>query len=195
MQLTQYNQKRDFKKTPEPRGSRSEQQGSIFVVQKHAASKLHYDFRLQIGGVLKSWAVPKGPSMDPRVKRLAVEVEDHPLSYGTFEGSIPEGNYGAGKVIVWDMGSLETGGGEAALLRMLKAGRLTFVLRGKKLHGVFSLVRFHGKRQWLLLKRHDKYETEEDPTEDSRSVLSRRTLPDPEPSSKKRQARSRAAYE
>ncbi len=162
----------------------------IFVIQKHAASRLHYDLRLEVAGVLKSWALAKGPSLDPSVKRLAIEVGDHPLSYGQFEGTIPPGNYGAGKVIVWDMGQLEVSGGEAALERGLKAGRMTFVLRGKKLHGAFSLVRFIGKRQWLFFKRLDKYAQEGDLTWNVRSVLSRRTLPDPESSLKKSRSKS-----
>lgn len=153
----------------------------IFVVQKHAASRLHYDLRLEVGGVLKSWLLAKGPSLDPKVKRLAVEDDDHPLSYSRFEGSIPAGHYGAGKVIVWDTGPLEASGGEAALQRGLEAGHLTFVLRGKKLHGAFSLVRFIGKRHWLFLKRRDKYAHEGDLTQDTRSVLSKRILPDPDP--------------
>ena len=154
---------------------------------------MHYDLRLEVGGVLKSWALAKIPSMDPAVKRLAIEVGDHALSYGSFEGSIPEGTYGAGRVIVWDMGHLEVSGGESALERGLKAGRLTFVLRGHKLHGTFSLVRFIGHKQWLFFKRRDKYAQEGELIEDNRSVLSRRTLPDPEPPPKKSRARSRSA--
>lgn len=180
MSLTSYRKKREFAKTPEPRGAKDEPSARrlAFVVQKHAASRLHYDFRLEMGGVLKSWAVPKGPSMNPSERRLAVEVEDHPLSYRDFEGEIPEGSYGAGNVIVWDAGTYEAGGGEAALMKGLSRGRLTFVLRGQKLRGAFSLVRFRGKRQWLLLKRRDKYATGDDPTADMRSVLSYRALTD-----------------
>jgi bifunctional non-homologous end joining protein LigD len=126
-----------------------------FVVHEHHASRLHYDFRLQVCGVLKSWAIPKGPSMNARDKRLAILVEDHPLEYGTFEGIIPEGRYGAGAVVIWDAGSfkpLEEPNGA------LKKGRLAFVLDGKRLRGEFALVRLKGKsKEWLLLKRKDAY--------------------------------------
>lgn len=180
MSLLAYRRKRDFGKTPEPKGTADERPARrlSFVVQKHVASRLHYDFRLEMGGVLKSWAIPKGPSMDPSVRRLAVEVEDHPLGYRDFEGTIPAGNYGAGEVIVWDSGTYESGGGEPALLKGLGRGRLTFVLRGQKLKGTFSLFRFRGSRQWLLMKRQDKYAGAPDPTEDARSVLSYRALSD-----------------
>ncbi|HYD93212.1 MAG TPA: DNA polymerase ligase N-terminal domain-containing protein [Candidatus Paceibacterota bacterium] len=180
MTLTLYEKKRDFAVTPEPKAGTPKRHSSpTFVVQKHVASKLHYDLRLEIDGVLKSWALPKGPSLDPEVKRLAVQVEDHPFAYKDFEGSIPDGEYGAGEVIVWDTGPYETGGGEAAMRKGLKNGRLTFILRGKKLRGGFSLFRFRGTRQWLLRKRVDKYASAVDPTRDTHSVLSERTLADP----------------
>ena len=130
-----------------------------FVVHEHKATRLHYDFRLEIGGVLKSWAVPKGPSMSPSEKRLAIEVPDHPVSYISFEGIIPEGQYGAGPVVVWDHGRYELpeiGEPEA----QLKSGKLAFVLKGKKLRGAFALARFAGGRtgnEWLLMKKKDEH--------------------------------------
>src|SRR2546423_9043954 len=124
----------------------------IFVIQKHDATSLHYDFRLEVDGVLKSWAVPKGPSTDPRDKRLAMQVEDHPLSYGDFEGVIPEGQYGAGPVIVWDTGPYRA---EEALGETLKQGRASFWLEGKKVRGGYCLCRMDGRR-WLLVKKDDE---------------------------------------
>ncbi|HEY2515603.1 MAG TPA: non-homologous end-joining DNA ligase [Polyangiaceae bacterium] len=159
--LATYRAKRKFNETPEPRGSRKRRLGAAprFVVQKHDASHLHYDFRLEIGGVLKSWAVPKGPTLDSSEKRLAMAVEDHPLDYYDFEGVIPKGSYGAGEVIVWDWGTFEVEGDDAE--RALAKGRLTFRLRGEKLAGTFTLVKIHprtGKKDstWLLLKRNDR---------------------------------------
>lgn len=147
MGLAPYTKKRNFKKTPEPRGdrTRSRRTKQIFVVQKHFASHLHYDFRLEQNGILKSWAVPKGPPEKAGEKRLAVQVEDHPLAYASFHGTIPEGEYGAGKVEIWDKGTYEVSGRER--------GAVSFVLRGKKLKGRFSLVRFRPPRQWLLIKQ------------------------------------------
>jgi bifunctional non-homologous end joining protein LigD len=162
--LARYWAKRDFEKTPEPRGeAESTGQQLVFVVQKHWASRLHYDFRLELDGTMHSWAVPKGPSYDPGVKRLAVEVEDHPLSYNSFEGTIPEGQYGAGKVIVWDRGTWEPVGDPR---RGLASGRLAFRLRGEKLQGLWELVRIKSgkdERQppWLLFKKHDEFERPE----------------------------------
>jgi bifunctional non-homologous end joining protein LigD len=153
----------------------------IFVVHKHLSSKLHYDLRLELGDVFKSWTVPRGPSMDPRIKRFGIEIIDLPASLALYEAKS-----GEQKIIVWDTGSLEFSGGDAAFTRGLEKGRLTFVLRGKKPHGAFSMFRFVGKKRWLLYKRKDKYATSIDPTEDVYSVISRKKLADPEPMQKKR---------
>ncbi len=177
--LETYHRKRRFDDTPEPSGiaartrratttsgaKRAPRKGTArdglsFVIQEHDARRLHYDFRLELDGTLKSWAVPKGPSLDPSVKRLAVHVEDHPLEYGSFEGEIPEGNYGAGSVIVWDRGTWEPAGGEAGAREAYAAGKLKFHLNGEKLHGGWTLVRSHmrgsgDKEQWLLIKERD----------------------------------------
>ncbi|HEX3128913.1 MAG TPA: DNA polymerase ligase N-terminal domain-containing protein, partial [Thermoanaerobaculia bacterium] len=163
MGLQEYKRKRDFKKTPEPAGKVKEQKGNSFVIQKHAATRLHYDFRLEMEGVLRSWAVPKGPSLDPAEKRLAVHVEDHPLDYGGFEGIIPKGQYGGGTVLVWDRGTwhLEEDS-EKDPVKAYKKGKLKFRLEGEKLHGRWNLVRMHGekagenKENWLLFKENDE---------------------------------------
>jgi bifunctional non-homologous end joining protein LigD len=164
MSLEQYNQKRNFGETPEPAGKEKRGKGKLrFVVQRHEASTLHYDFRLEMEGVLKSWAVPKGPSLNPADKRLAMEVEDHPFSYRTFEGVIPEGNYGAGRVAIWDEGTYhaaETDDPEKEeeyLLRGLEEGSIKFVLEGKKLRGEFTLIKMKGRQKgaWLLVKKKD----------------------------------------
>ena len=170
MALKEYKQKRSFTKTPEPRGGRPDGSTLLFVVQKHAASHLHYDFRLEMEGVLKSWAIPKGPSLNPADKRLAMQVEDHPFDYKDFEGIIPAGNYGGGTVMVWDTGTYEpleeTAGTKTAmnklLLKELKSGSLKFRLNGKKLKGEFALVHTHGRgdNAWLLIKHRDKYATD-----------------------------------
>jgi bifunctional non-homologous end joining protein LigD len=159
MSLQRYREKRDFGKTSEPRGGRARRSKTPlrFVVQKHAARTLHYDFRLELSGVLKSWAVPKGPSLDPADKRLAVEVEDHPLEYGDFEGVIPEHEYGAGTVEIWDRGTW-TPDGDAE--RGLREGHLTFALSGKRLSGHWALIRMNrrdksGKQPWLLIKERE----------------------------------------
>ncbi|WP_280156202.1 DNA ligase D [Piscinibacter sp. XHJ-5] len=158
--LNRYWQKRDFEATPEPRGKVSRSGKALsFVVQKHAARSLHYDFRLELDGTLKSWAVPKGPSLDPNDKRMAVHVEDHPLSYGSFEGVIPPGQYGAGTVIVWDRGTWEPVGDPREGYRQ---GKLKFELHGDKLQGGWALVRMHGRRDerqepWLLIKERDEH--------------------------------------
>ena len=170
--LEEYQRKRRFSETPEPPPKVEKKKGNRFVVQKHRATRLHYDFRLEMDGVLKSWAVPKGPSLDPADKRLAMMVEDHPVSYFDFEGTIPEGNYGAGTVMVWDVGTWEplspvtvkgkyVPATEAEAEAMLKKGDLKFRLRGKRLNGDFALVHIKARRpgskgnEWLLIKKHD----------------------------------------
>jgi len=159
MALEQYNKKRRFNETPEPEGKLERGEQHRFVVQKHRASHLHYDFRLEMDGVLKSWAVPKGPSLDPGDKRLAMQVEDHPVSYFHFEGKIPEGNYGAGTVMVWDTGTWKPLGDEHA---MLNKGDLKFQLNGEKLKGEFVLAKMRSRRpgskgtEWLLIKKKDE---------------------------------------
>jgi DNA ligase D-like protein (predicted 3'-phosphoesterase) len=159
--LREYHRKRDFEKTSEPRGrARLRTSGPRFVVQEHAARSHHYDFRLEVDGVLKSWAVPKGPSTNPKEKRLATATEDHPLDYIDFEGTIPRGEYGAGAVIVWDMGTYRnvTNAGEVPIEDALEKGHARMVLEGKKLRGTWALTRFRGrdgKDQWLLVKTKD----------------------------------------
>ncbi|MDR7370170.1 DNA ligase D [Flavobacterium aquidurense] len=192
MSLSKYNKKRDFKQTQEPKGKVEKSVNKlIFVVQKHAASHLHYDFRLEINGVLKSWAVPKGPSMNPEVKRLAMMVEDHPYSYKDFEGTIPTGNYGAGNVIVWDNGTYvpaeKTDSPEKTLMANLKKGRLSFILKGKKLKGEFSLVKLTGKQEnaWLLIKKSDEFASDSDILYHNKSVISNRTLEELQQKAKK----------
>ena len=160
--LAEYQAKRNFAKTPEPQGGGSPNRArSTFAVQKHDASRLHYDFRLEMDGVLKSWAIPKGPSLDPADKRLAMQTEDHPLEYGGFEGVIPEGEYGGGTVLLWDRGVFRPESDPAAGLR---AGRLKFTLAGEKLHGGWTLIRLRGRdrrdadgRSWLLIKERDEH--------------------------------------
>lgn len=172
MSLTTYNNKRDFKKTSEPSGNKNIQEDEklTFVIQRHKASRLHYDFRLEMDGVLKSWAVPKGPSLNPQDKRLAMMVEDHPYDYKDFTGVIPEGNYGAGIVEIWDSGtytSLEDKGNAKEDEKLLKAGlesgNLKFILFGKKVKGEFALVRLKGSdsNSWLLIKHRDSFATDE----------------------------------
>ncbi len=182
--LTTYRAKRDFAKTDEPSGSSAAVSSARprFVVQKHAARRLHYDLRLELDGVFKSWAVTKGPSLDPSDKRLAVEVEDHPLDYGDFEGTIPQGQYGGGTVQLWDRGYWQfagTGSPEAAL----RKGELKFVLDGKRLKGGFVLVRMrkdgsrNARNNWLLIKHHDEYERQGNAVlEEDRSVASGRSM-------------------
>jgi bifunctional non-homologous end joining protein LigD len=183
MGLTEYKKKRSFNKTPEPQGKKKSSREALhFVVQKHAASRLHYDFRLEMEGVLKSWAVPKGPSLNPEDKRLAMMVEDHPYDYKDFEGIIPPGNYGAGTVIVWDQGTFEPyvpvegnkKDQEKELLRELKKGDLKFVLNGEKLKGAYALVHIKGKEDnaWLLIKKKDKFARKADITKKDKSVVS-----------------------
>jgi len=159
MPLEEYKKKRRFQETPEPEGKVESGDRHRFVVQKHRASHLHYDFRLEMEGVLKSWAVPKGPSLNPADKRLAMQVEDHPVSYFHFEGIIPEGNYGAGTVMVWDTGTWEPLGNAH---EMLNKGDLKFMLHGEKLKGEFVLARMRSRRpgakgtEWLLIKKKDE---------------------------------------
>jgi bifunctional non-homologous end joining protein LigD len=185
MALTDYRKKRNFDKTPEPSGAKAGEKktaGSLqYVIQKHRATQLHYDFRLEWSGVLMSWAVPKGPSLDPSVKRLAMAVEDHPLDYGGFEGVIPEGEYGGGTVMVWDTGTWEPE--QEDVEDALKKGDLKFTLYGKKLGGSWVLVRTRGfgsasgKTSWLLIKHRDSHASTDDVTiEKPRSAVSGRLL-------------------
>jgi len=194
MALEEYKRKRRFESTPEPPAKIESKKGHRFVVQKHDATRLHYDFRLEMEGVLKSWAVPKGPSLDPADKRLAMQVEDHPVSYFDFEGIIPEDNYGAGTVMVWDVGTWQplspmavqgkyVAGTEAEAAAMLAKGDLKFRLDGKKLKGDFALVKMKGRRpgskgnEWLLIKKHDQHVVEGYDIDDyDESVLSKRSL-------------------
>lgn len=202
--LKKYRQMRDFGDTPEPSGGKPKKgKLPIFVIQKHQASHLHYDFRLEMEGVLKSWAVPKGPSYDPGTKRLAMMTEDHPYDYASFEGVIPAGNYGAGNVIIWDEGKwefVEPGDDPVAALR---AGKLTFRMYGKKMFGEWALVRIKGRgngkgNEWLLLKHRDQFANEQvDVTEVApRSVVSNRMVEEVDPGNvwiSNRQAASRKA--
>jgi bifunctional non-homologous end joining protein LigD len=187
MALKDYHKKRVFDQTPEPVGGKSSKKTLHFVVQKHDASRLHYDFRLEMEGVLKSWAVPKGPSLNPNDKRLAMMVEDHPYDYKNFEGIIPKGNYGAGTVIVWDEGSYETlepftskKEMEKSLLKQLKSGSLKIRLHGNKLQGEFALVKIknNGNKDnaWLLIKHRDDFASLSDITKKNKSVISGKTI-------------------
>ena len=186
MSLEKYRKKRNFQISPEPSGTSrvatAPKRSLLYVIQKHRASQLHYDFRLEFNGVLLSWAVPKGPSLDSSVKRLAMQVEDHPLEYGSFEGVIPEGEYGAGTVMVWDTGQWSPESDDVE--RDLQKGELKFTLHGKKLRGSWVLVRTRGYgskagKSWLLIKHRDRYATKRDIAgAQPRSVLSRRLLAD-----------------
>jgi len=182
--LAEYRKKRDFARTPEPAASKRPVRKTAeprFVVQMHRASHLHFDFRLEAGGTLKSWAVPKGPSMDPADKRLAMRVEDHPLDYAGFEGQIPVGNYGAGQVIVWDTGTYGLFEGEDPA-REIERGSVKLVMHGKKLRGNFALVKIRARdgshNAWLLIKEADKFAKPGETRRDDRSVLTKRTLDD-----------------
>jgi bifunctional non-homologous end joining protein LigD len=165
--LAEYKRKRDFTKTAEPAGGAvrpRSKRGLRFVIQKHAASHLHFDFRLELDGVMKSWAVPKGPSYDPAVRRLAMEVEDHPIEYNTFEGTIPKGQYGGGTVMLWDRGTYEAedGGGVESLREGYRRGDLKIFMHGERLEGGWVLVRMRresegSKPQWLLIKHRDEH--------------------------------------
>lgn len=187
--LETYREKRNFTQTPEPSDDTSAQPHDsepIFVIQKHDASRLHYDFRLEVEGVLKSWAIPKGPSVNPRDKRLAMPTEDHPMSYANFEGVIPEGQYGAGPVIVWDTGTYqnntEINGKPISAQRALENGQFKFYLNGKKLRGGYALVLMKKTpdKAWLLIKENDAYaDAERDIVhEEPESALSGRTIED-----------------
>lgn len=185
MGLREYIRKRTFSKTPEPKSKKASSHSKLrFVVQEHDATRLHYDFRLEIDGVLKSWAVPKGPSLDPHEHHLAVQTEDHPYDYRNFEGVIPEGNYGAGNVIIWDEGWYEARKGnptdsEKTLRAELKKGHLTFILHGEKLQGEFALIKMHNdEKSWLLVKKTDEYATESDVTRQTESVKSHHDVDD-----------------
>jgi len=176
--LDAYRRKRDFSRTSEPKPRRLSSRGALrFVVQKHRATALHYDFRLEAGGTMPSWAVPKGPSLDPRQRRLAMEVEDHPLEYASFEGIIPEGEYGGGTVMIWDEGAwapME----DVDPVKAIASGEMRFVLAGTKLKGSWTLVRT-GDRTWLLMKRKDEYARAADIEEtEPRSVRTKRLLAD-----------------
>jgi DNA ligase D-like protein (predicted 3'-phosphoesterase) len=187
--LTTYRKKRNFRHTPEPggrRGSAKRARGKkpIFVIQKHAARQLHYDFRLQVGRTLKSWAVPKGPSLNPTDKRMAAEVEDHPIGYAKFEGVIPKGEYGAGTVMVWDMGTYRNitkkNDKEVPITKALKRGHIAVRLDGKKIKGGYALSRIaKGKKpRWLLVKmRDEKADARRKPTKsETNSALTGRTM-------------------
>jgi bifunctional non-homologous end joining protein LigD len=182
--LKKYRAMRDFGDTPEPSGGNSKKTKlPIFVIQKHHASHLHYDFRLEMEGVLKSWAVPKGPSYDPGVKRLAMMTEDHPYDYASFEGVIPAGNYGGGNVIIWDNGGWEFIEPGHDPVKALRSGKLTFRLYGKKMFGEWALVKIKGRpgskgNEWLLLKHRDEFANPDvDVTELApRSVISDKTV-------------------
>ena len=190
--LNEYNKKRDFRQTPEPQMAGKTHGGAlIFVVQKHSARQLHYDFRLEVDGVLKSWAVAKGPSLDPGTKRLAVMVEDHPLDYAGFEGVIPAGQYGGGQVIIWDRGTyspdldgeLHFGDRDAAEKMMrqgLASGKISVTLRGEKLKGSWTLVRMQKtEKNWLLIKHHDEYaDSSRDVLAEEKSAVSGLTVAD-----------------
>jgi DNA ligase D-like protein (predicted 3'-phosphoesterase) len=156
--LRTYRKKRDFSITSEPSGERAVSSGQIFVVQEHNSRRLHYDLRLEVDGVLKSWAVPKGPSLDPRDKRLAIQTEDHPLEYALFQGTIPQGQYGAGTVVVWDTGPYrnmtQKDGEDISMAQALHSGHAAFWLVGKKLKGGYALTRT--KRRWILVKMKDE---------------------------------------
>jgi bifunctional non-homologous end joining protein LigD len=186
-QLAEYRRKRDFRRTREPEGATPRRPAArlAYVIQRHEATRLHFDLRLELDGVMKSWAVPKGPSLDPAVKRLAIEVEDHPIDYNTFEGTIPEGEYGGGTVMLWDRGTYVYAGDADDPLAGLRDGHrrgdFKFELRGKRLRGSWVLVRTRRserKNQWLLIKHRDEYaDPDVDPVERYRtSVTTGRTM-------------------
>ncbi len=181
--LKEYQKKRDFKLTPEPKKSKpGKKYKNIFVVQKHDATNLHYDFRIEIDGVLVSWAVPKGPSTDPQEKRLAIRTENHPLKYANFEGIIPENQYGAGTVIVWDQGKYQNQRDIKMSKALLNEGKIEIWLKGKKIQGGYNLIKTgknkQGKEQWLLMKTADeKADARRNPTStEPKSVKSNKTI-------------------
>ncbi|MET9664739.1 DNA polymerase ligase N-terminal domain-containing protein [Streptomyces sp. NPDC006475] len=184
-ELSEYRRKRDFDKTREPQGG-APASGSAprFVVQLHDARSVHFDFRLEVDGVLKSWAIPKGPSHDPHDKRLAMPTEDHPLDYRDFEGVIPEGQYGGGTVIIWDEGTYRPKGSPEEFEKALEKGHASFWLDGRKLHGGYALTRFRGgdgdddREAWMLVKRNDTHASDQDAPDPkrARSARSGRTL-------------------
>lgn len=184
--LKTYREKRDFTLSPEPTGKEKAKKGKkpIFVIQKHAARALHYDFRLEIDGVLTSWAIPKGPSLNPADKRLAMPTEDHPMAYGSFEGVIPAGEYGAGTVMVWDTGTysnLKTIDGKIIPMKeCYNKGQIEIILNGEKLQGAFTLVRLHttDRERWILIKMKDEYANRRKniTTSEPNSALTNRTM-------------------
>lgn len=187
MSASEYEKKRDFSKTREPKGGpKKAGEQPIFVIQKHDATNLHYDFRLEIGGTLKSWSVPKGPSTDPSVKRMAIPTEDHPLKYADFEGTIPEDEYGGGTVMIWDRGTFKNiktdkEGRELSLSKGYELGTLEVDLQGEKIYGGYALVRMNSgkmKGNWLLIKiNDDKADARRNPTStENRSVISGREM-------------------
>lgn len=193
MSLSTYKKKRNFKETPEPGAELSKSKAAnSFVIQRHDATRLHYDFRLEVNGVLKSWAIPKGPSLNPNDKRLAVMVEDHPLSYGKFKGKIPEGNYGAGLVEIWDRGTYVPEEmdkiSDKEIDKHIKKGMLKFTLKGRKVKGSFALVRIYGSesKNWLLIKHRDEYATDKE-------FDSEKLTPDSSPINKAREQKDSAA--
>lgn len=185
--MKSYNEKRDFSKTKEPKDGLSEKKSGepIFVIQKHEASHLHFDFRLEINNTLKSWSVPKGPSTDPSVKRMAIPTEDHPIAYADFEGSIPEGEYGGGTVMIWDRGHIKSikkdeDGNEVSLEESFNSGNLEILLHGKKLKGGYNFVKMKGGKMsgnWLLIKQKDTHAGDQVTSGlETRSVVSGRSL-------------------
>lgn len=181
MSLEKYRKKRNFKRSAEPYGRIKKNKQLIYVIQKHAASHLHYDLRLELNGVLKSWAIPKGPSLDSSIKRLAVHVEDHPIDYATFEGIIPKGEYGGGTVMLWDKGTWLCDNENKDANAAYKKGHLSFNLNGKKLKGAWNLVQIkNNPKNWLFIKVKDKYARAESQCDITQakpnSVLSRRSL-------------------
>lgn len=184
--LKLYHEKRNFKKTSEPRGKvrKRKSKTPLFVIQEHAASHLHFDFRLEIDGVLKSWAIPKGPSLNPSIKRLAVETEDHPMEYATFEGIIPQGEYGGGTVMVWDIGTYDNSKAQhkLSMIDCYNQGRIEIFLHGKKLQGNFALIHTHRQndkgKQWIFFKIEDEYASKKrNPVKtETKSALTKRTM-------------------